>query len=417
MVELPAGALEITEELLIPAGSRDLEVRGAPCGTVLRASASFRGRAVIRCERSERVTLRGFTIDGNRAALEQPFSLPPSNITFARFYRNNGILAENALGFAVRDVRLREVANYAVLVSRSIRVLIERVTVEDSGSRNAAGKNNASGGILLEDGATVFTVRDCQLTNVRGNGIWTHSRFASPRNSRGLIAGNRFYRIGRDAVQVGHATGVRVENNTGQYIGYPAEGVDASSGAIPAALDTAGNTAHCEYTGNRFEEVNGKCIDLDGFHDGSVRGNRCVNHQAPKAYPYGNVGIVFNDSHPHTHSNNITVEDNEIDGALFSGIFVIGPGHRIVNNRLLNLNTAHCNENRARFGCYNPAGDPDLLQTGIYLGRGVLRANPARESLIRDNLITGYKMATRCIGTAPGLNARANRIESNRCRD
>jgi hypothetical protein len=190
-----------------------------------------------------------------------------------------------------------------------------------------------------------------------------------------------------------------------------------ASGAIPAALDTAGNTADCVYAENRFEEVNGKCIDLDGFHDGAVRGNRCVNRKPPEAYPYGNVGIVFNDSHPHTRSNRITVEDNVIDGTLFSGMFVIGPGHRIVNNRLMNLNMAHCNENRAKFGCYNPAGDPEVLQTGIYLGRGVLRPNPARESLIRGNLITGYKMSSRCFGAAPGVDARANRIEANRCRD
>jgi len=417
VVELPAGLTEVSSELVIPAGSHDLEIRGAPGGTVLRASARFHGRAVIRCEPSARVTLRGFTIDGNRAALEQPLSLPPSNVTFARFYRNNGILADRVLNFTIRDVHLREVANYPVLVSRSRTVLIERVRIGDSGSRNAAGKNNASGGILLEDGTSGFTVRDCRLENVRGNGIWTHSRFASPRNASGLIAGNRFRMIGRDAVQVGHAVRVRVERNSGSFIGYPAEEVDMESGAIPAALDTAGDTAGCAYVDNRFEEINGKCIDLDGFHDGEIRGNRFVNRRPPDAYPHANVGIVFNDSHPHTRSNRITVEDNEIDGLLFTGIFVIGPGHRIVNNRLLNLNRAHCNENRARFGCYNPAGDPDLLQSGIYLGRGVLRPNPARESLIRDNLITGYRMRERCIVAAPGLDRRANLLEGNRCRD
>lgn len=417
VVELPAGTVEISSELVIPAGSHDLVVRGAPGSTVLRATSKFHGRAVIRCERSERVTLSGFVIEGNRPALERRFSLPPSNVTFARFYGNNGILAENTLGFTVRDVKLREVANYAVLVSRSIDVLVERVAIENSGSRNAAGKNNASGGILLEDGTRGFTVRDCELRNIRGNGIWTHSRFASPRNRNGLISGNRFHTIGRDAVQVGHAVKVRVERNTGAYIGYPAAGVDMASGAIPAALDTAGNTEGCVYTENRFEEINGKCIDLDGFHDGVVSANRCVNRNAAEAYPHGNVGIVFNDSHPHTRSNRIVVEDNEIDGTLFSGIFVIGPGHRIVKNRLLNLNMAHCNESRAKFGCYNPAGDPDLLQTGIYLGRGVLRPNPARDSVIRDNLITGYRMAERCIAAAPGVDARANRIEANRCRD
>lgn len=268
LVQLPAGTLEITAELVIPAGSHDVEVRGAPEGTLLRAAATFQGRALIRCERSQRILMRDFSIDGNRTVLEQPVDLPPSNVTFARFYRNNGILAEEVAGLKISGVRLREVANYAVLVSRSRDVLVERVVIENSGSRNAAGKNNASGGILLEDGTRAFTVQDCDLKAVRGNGVWTHSRFDAPRNSGGLIAGNRFHTVGRDAVQVGHAVGVRVERNTGSYIGYPAEQVDMQSGAIPAALDTAGDTAECVYADNRFSEINGKCMDLDGFHEG-----------------------------------------------------------------------------------------------------------------------------------------------------
>ncbi len=416
-VTLPAGEIQINSELVIPAGTHDLEVQGATAGTVLRAASGFHGRAVIHCERGERIRLSGFTIDGNRPALEQAASLPPSNIAFARFYRNNGILAENILGLTISGVRLREVANYPILVTRSQDVLVENVTVERSGSRNGSGKNNASGGILLEDGTSRFTVRGCTLSEVRGNGIWTHSRFASPRNSDGLIADNRFSEIGRDAVQVGHAVRIRVERNTGRYIGFPTTGVDMASGATPAALDTAGNTAFCIYASNHFEEINGKAIDLDGFHDGEIRGNVFVNRRPPEAYPHGNVGIVFNDSHPHTRSNHIVLEDNTLDGVLFGAIFVIGPGHRIANNRLLNLNMAHCNENRARFGCYNPPTDPDLLESGIYLGRGVLRPNPARDSVIEGNVISGYRMAQRCILAAPDVPKSTNRILGNRCVD
>ncbi len=417
VVRLPAGVIRITSELLIPSGSHDLEVIGSSAGTVLLAAPGFHGRAMIRCERSERITLRDFSIDGNRGALEQPQSLPPSNITFARFYRNNGILAESALDLIISGVRFRDVANYPVLVSRSRGVRITGVTVENSGSRNGSGKNNASGGILLEDGTSRFEVRGCELRNVRGNGIWTHSRFAAPRNSEGVIAANRFSTIGRDAVQVGHAVRVRVENNSGSYIGYPAAEVDIASGATPVAIDTAGNTAHCAYVGNQFSEVNGKFVDLDGFHDGEIRGNVFINRRPPEAYSQGNVGILFNDSHPHTRSNRIVVEDNLLDGVQFTGMFVIGPGNRIVNNRLLNLNMAHCNESRARFGCYNPPGDPRVLETGIYLGRGVLRPNPARDSVIEGNVIEGYKMRERCIAAAPGVDFAQNRIERNRCSD
>ena len=34
------------------------------------------------------------------------------------------------------------------------------------------------------------------------------------RNGHGRITGNRFLTIGRDAIQVGHATEVRVDDNT-----------------------------------------------------------------------------------------------------------------------------------------------------------------------------------------------------------
>ena len=94
--------------------------------------------------------------------------------------------------------------------------------------------------------------------------------------------------------------------------------------------------------GNRFEEIDGKCIDLDGFHDGEVRGNACVNRGAAASYRFGNFGIVMNNSNPDMQSRNIRVVDNMIEGPLLGGIFVIGTGHRIARNRLLDLNTAHC---------------------------------------------------------------------------
>ena len=58
---------------------------------------------------------------------------------FARFTRNNGILAEGAEGLEVADVKFRNIAGFAMLVSRSRNVRVERVRVENSGSRNAEG--------------------------------------------------------------------------------------------------------------------------------------------------------------------------------------------------------------------------------------------------------------------------------------
>jgi hypothetical protein len=411
VVELPAGVIEITRELALPEGAHDLEIRGAPAGTVLRAADSFQGRAVLSLRKTARVRLTGFAIDGNRQALERPIGLPPYDRPFARYYSNNGILAEDAEGLTLSGLKLAHVANMAVLAARSHTVRIHRVVIEDCGSRDARGRNNSTGGILLEEGTADFEVRDSVLRRVRGNGIWTHSRYTSPRNRDGVISGNEFDEVARDAIQVGHATRVRVEGNRGSRIGYPVAEVDPA--ATPAAIDTAGNTDRSVYAHNRFEEINGKCIDLDGFHHGQVVANTCINRGPRARYPHGHFGIVMNNSNPDMRPEEITLTNNRIEGAVFGGIFVIGSRHRIAGNRLLNLNLARCEPGKA--GCVYWPEEPALLSSGIYLGRRAERPAVTRDNLIENNEIGGYGMRTGCLGAAPGVALRDNRIEGNRC--
>ena len=213
-----------------------------------------------------------------------------------------------------------------------------------------------------------------------------------------------------------------MQSNTGSRIGFPAEAVDIENGATPVGVDTSGDVDHTVYTQNRFEEVDGKCIDLDGFHEGEVTFNTCVNKQGPGDYPFGHFGIVVNNWNPDMRSEHITIADNTIDGAKFGGIFLIGSNHTVLRNKLLNLNLAHCNENRAKFGCVAIQGEPDVLQAGIYLGRiaaewAQKRADASRGHVIRDNLITGYKMEERCILAAPGVDLKQSTIQDNICRD
>jgi len=411
--QLPAGVMELHSEIAVEANT---ELRGAPSGSVLHLAPDFTGRAAV-VVRGDGVTLRDFSVDGNRAALETRTSLPPSNTPFADFTRANGVFADRVYGLTIEHLRFRNMAGFAVLASRAHSVDIRRVTVADSGSRNPLGRNNSTGGILLEEGTTDFSVASCELINIRGNGIWTHSLLTSPRNARGVISLNRLRQIGRDAIQVGHATSISVTGNSGSRIGFPFDEVDIENGATPVAIDTAGNVDASSYAENRFQEIDGKCLDLDGFHDGEVRANRCVNPAGVVSYRFGHYGIVMNDSHPDVRSRNIRLVDNVIDGALFGGIFVIGSGHTIARNRLLSLDASHCNENTAHFGCYDIATDPEILEAGIYLGRSPLHAAPARHNLIVDNRITGYRMQSRCILAAPGIDPRSNTIIGNVCRD
>jgi hypothetical protein len=252
------------------------------------------------------------------------------------------------------------------------------------------------------------------LRNVLGNGVWTHSLYTSPRNRDGVIARNRFENIGRDAVQAGHVANLRVENNSGSRIGYPVERVDSEGGGIPVAIDTAGNVDRSVYGGNRFEEVDGKCIDLDGFHHGEVRDNVCINRGRPEDYPSGNFGIVMNNTDPDMKSEWIAILNNQIDGALYSGMLVIGSHHIIRGNRLRNLNLAHCNDNRARCN-WLLATEPEFLRSGIYLARGAEHPDPARANRIEGNEFSGYGIEQHCIVAGPGVALAANTVVGNRC--
>lgn len=417
VVDLPAGLTEVSSEIEIPPGARDLEIRGAVSGSTVRASAHFRGRAIFRSERATRIRFVRFTVDGNRGELERRGGLPGFSTPFALHTAGNGILAIRARGLRIEGVRFVNIAGFAILVSRSREIEIESVDVEDSGSRTLAGRNNTTGGILIEEGSSGFSVAHCRFRNVRGNAVWTHSILSAPQNSDGRIAGNQFRRIGRDAIQVGHGKRVRVEENSGSEIGYPVENVDIEHGATPVALDTAGNTGECVYLRNRFEEVNGKCIDLDGFHDGAVRDNACVNRLGADAYPFGNIAIALNNNNPDMRSERIEIVNNEFEGTLFSGMFIIGSRHRVAGNHFRRTNLAHCNESAARFGCYYLPGQPDLLRSGIYLAAGAARPGIARDNVIEENEISGFGMSAHCISAAPGVSLAANRIARNICRE
>ena len=410
--QLPPGVIELHHEMTVGPG---MELRGAPSGTTLRAADDFDGRALLAVG-GDGVTIRHLTLDGNRTHLERRTGLPPSDKPFSQFTWGSGIRAAGTAKLRIEDVRFHEMAGFAVLVSRSRDVVIDGVEVSDSGSRDGRGRNNATGGILLEEGTSDFHVTHSQFRGIRGNGVWTHSLFTSPRNRDGEISGNLFEELARDAIQVGHATNVRVERNHGTRIGYPVELVAFEDQAYPVAIDTAGDVDRTVYGRNEFTEVDGKCVDLDGFHDGDVVDNACLNRPDGALYPFGNVGILFNDSNPNTRSKNIRVTGNVLDGVKFTGILAFGTGHTIAHNRLLNVNLAHCNEEAAKSGCYYPKDEPDALQSGIYLGRGFLWLEPARNNLVEENEISGFGMKTRCIGYAPGVDSAANTVRNNICR-
>jgi len=135
------------------------------------------------------------------------------------------------------------------------------------------------------------------------------------------------------------------------------------------------------------------------------------------AYPFGNIAIALNNNNPDMRSERIEIVNNEFEGTLFSGMFIIGSRHRVAGNHFRRTNLAHCNESAARFGCYYLPGQPDLLRSGIYLAAGAARPGIARDNVIEENEISGFGMSAHCISAAPGVSLAANRIARNICRE
>ena len=219
MIRLPRGEVEISSELTLAPGAHDLEIAGS--GTRLKAADNFKGRAILVLENAERIHLHYLEIDGNRQKLAQPLEMAPEN-AFASGIRIRACWWIKVAGLQIERLRLNNVVNFPILVSQSSNVRIWGTAIEDSGSKNARGRNNLSGGILFEEGSSGFEVTESTFLGILGNALWTHSNFRAPRQQDGVFAQNKFDTIGRDAIQVGHATRVRWDGNTGVNIGYPA---------------------------------------------------------------------------------------------------------------------------------------------------------------------------------------------------
>ena len=412
-INLPPGVIDISAELQVAPGAHDLDIVGS--GTILKATDEFKGRAILVADGARNIRLRDFSVDGNRIVLEKPLDVAPPENALREYYLNNGVLLDRVEGADISNLTLANIANLAMIVSRSSKIRMHHLRVEDCGSLDSKKHSNGTGGVVLEEGSTDFEVRTSAFRRIRGNGLWTHSPFGSPRLDNGVFAGNRLDAIGRDAILIWNASRVRVEENIGSRVGYPSDAVDPA--AQPAAIATLGNVDHSTYVHNQFEEVNGKCIDLDGFHDGAVIRNQCANRRQPTEYPFGHFGIVMDNTDPKAQPANIEITGNVIDGTKYGALFVIGSGHRVIGNKFEHINKAECPDSSNKFGCVYLKSEPKLLETGIYLGRGGARPAQTRGNTIRDNTISGYKMNARCIAAAPGVSLQANTLMGNQCSD
>ena len=171
------------------------------------------------------------------------------------------------------------------------------------------------------------------------------------------------------------------------------------------------------YTGNRFTDVNGQCIDLDGFHDGEVAGNSCINTKPLEAYPASHFGIVFGNNDPGMDSTGVTITGNTLQGFAYGALFLAGSRNKVEGNRFLDVNRAHCGSTPVSARCNYALDQPDLLRSGIYLSGNGGRVTRTEGNVIRSNVVTGFGIGSHCVSAGAGARLGDNVLSSNSCHD
>ncbi len=356
-VTLPGGEIEISREIVLPPDAHDLNIGGA--GTTIKAAAGFRGRALIVLPGGKSIKLHNLNLDGNRDAFPEPVPASPVSSVLSALVANNGLFAQGVTGLEITAVKATHIAGFPILISGGTGVHIRNVEITASGSLDTNGHNNGTGGILLEEGVTDFEITHPLIGEVRGNGIWIRAAASGgtiATASRGHISGGEFAVIARSAIELNHATGITVENNTGHMIGFPGEAVLIAGTFVPAAIATTGAVDHAVFRNNNFEQIAGRCGSFDGLSESEVSGSVC-------------------------------------SASLFNALYIRGTGNRITGNHFTDLNNSR-------------RDSPEALITGIYL------ANGAARNTVDGNEISGYGMEAHCIA-GPGL--AGNTIAKNLC--
>ncbi len=358
-VTLPTGIIEISREITLPSDAHDLDIHGA--STIIKASATFRGSALIVLPTGKNIKISDLALDGNRDAFPQAVAPPAATAVLSRTIANNGILAEGVTGLEISRVTATQFPGFPILINGGRNIRIHDIEITQCGTLDANGLNNGTGGVVLEDGVADFEILRALIGKVRGNGIWIRSA-ASPGTvanaSKGRIAENEFAILARAAIELNHATAVTMENNTGQMIGFPGEEAVTGATALPAAITTSGAVDHSIIRNNVFAQLAGRCMYLDAFSESEVTNNECS------------------------------------DG-LFNALLIRGANNRITGNRLKNINSARRDQ-------------PESLRDGIYLATG------ATGNTLEANEIAGFGMAQHCIG---GPGAASAKTAKNVCSD
>jgi hypothetical protein len=114
-------------------------------------------------------------------------------------------------------------------------------------------------------------------------------------------------------------------------------------------------------------------------------------------------------------SQNVVVKGNLIQGFGYGGVYLIGSGHDISENRFVDINRNHCTGDMHVPLCNYAPDEPAMLRSGIYLAGHAARPADTRSNVIRANQISGFGMDQWCVSAGPGVKLGQNKIGENTC--
>ncbi|MCU0226481.1 MAG: right-handed parallel beta-helix repeat-containing protein [Bryobacterales bacterium] len=312
----------------------DITVQGQGDATVLvRAVTVENGDGLLNL-RAHGVTLRRLRVDGQVTEPELlPYTHPagaPSVLAapihgdpmHPLLLRNTSItIHRGSSRITLEEVTIQRTGGYAILIDARYApvrdITLRRLHLRDNrphlfGRPGDIRYGSWTGGIHYQnDGRDLdfarhaligLTVEDCLFERLSGHAFWGHGYGFQTLNQDILVRRNRFVEIGMDAVLIANATNATVEGNQFHRIGYVAAGKpddlrpawypglrEDGADNIPAvAIDTSGLVRHSAYRNNSMVNVNGHCIDLDGFTQGAVTGNLMRVSGREDAFAYTN---------------------------------------------------------------------------------------------------------------------------------
>jgi len=292
-VTLPAGEITLTRELVLPPDAHDLDIKGS--GTTIKASDAFRGRALLVLTAGRNIRIHDLMLDGNRDAVGRMLMLPAAGTMYSRVLPNNGIMAESVMGLELFGIKANHISTFAVLVNASHNVKLHDIEVSDSGGFNPQRRNNATGGLALEEGSSDFEIRHCRFGGLRGTGVTLRSV------ERGSVIDNEFAVMARDGIRVTDSKTVMIANNVVRQIGFPTEEVDGRAVCIAFERVTGG-----EIKANTCTETLLGAVSISGA------GNKVTgNHLTSLNIAHRDTSGIYMDA----GTQSAIVEGNEISGS------------------------------------------------------------------------------------------------------